>query len=47
METLIIRKKMKDFLDVDKRGKKKRIRKYKEYFFNLEFEILDIMDAMV
>tara|TARA_B110000438_G_scaffold277494_1_gene300173 strand:+ start:795 stop:1523 length:729 start_codon:yes stop_codon:yes gene_type:complete len=42
---IIIRKKMKDFLDIDKRGKKNRIRKYKEYFFNLEFEILDIMDA--
>ena len=41
---LIIRKKMKDFVDINKSGRKNRIRKYKEYFFNLEFEILDIMD---
>ena len=42
---IIIRKKMKDFLDIDKNGRKNRIRKYKEYFFDKEFEIIDIMDS--
>jgi len=42
---IIIRKKMKDFLDVDKNGRKNRIRKYKEYFYDKEFEIIDIMDS--
>ena len=41
---LILRKKNKDFIDVNKEGSIKRIRKYQEYFFNKEIEILDIMD---
>ena len=41
---LILRKKNEDFVDVDKNGNKKRIRKYIEYFFNKEIEVLDIMD---
>ena len=41
---LIIRKKEEDFIDIVKNGKTKRIRKYKEYFFNNEIEVLDIMD---
>ena len=41
---LIFRKKEEDFIDVTKNGNTKRIRKYKEYLFNNEFEVLDIMD---
>ena len=41
---IIVRKKMKDFVDRDKNSSSKRSRKYKEYFDDLTFEILDIMD---
>ena len=41
---LIIRKKNEDFVDVNKKGDKKRVRKYLEYFFEKEVEVLDIMD---
>ena len=41
---LILRKKSEDFIDVNKSGEKKRIRKYLEYFFEKEVEVLDIMD---
>ena len=41
---LIIRKKSEDFIDVDKKGSTKRIRKYQEYFQNKEIEVLDIID---
>ena len=40
----IIRKKMKDFIDNDKNTLTKRARKYKEYFDDLTFDVLDIMD---
>lgn len=40
----VIRKKMKDFIDRDKKSLTKRARKYKEYFDNLNFDVLDIMD---
>ena len=43
-DTLILRKKLKDFIDTDKNSSLKRVRKYKEYFFNKEIEVLDIMD---
>ena len=43
-ENIIIRKKESDFYDNDKNSSVKRIRKYKEYFDEVEFEILDIMD---
>ena len=43
-ENIIIRKKQNDFYDNDKNSSIKRIRKYKEYFDEIEFEILDIMD---
>ena len=43
-DNLILRKKLKDFIDTDKNSSIKRIRKYKEYFFNKEIEVLDIMD---
>jgi signal peptidase I len=35
---------MKDFIDVSKDGSLQRIRKYKEYFYDNEIEIIDIMD---
>tara|TARA_B110000116_G_C16795569_1_gene566453 strand:+ start:2370 stop:3098 length:729 start_codon:yes stop_codon:yes gene_type:complete len=41
---LILRKKNEDFIDIDKKGKKKRIRKYKEFFYNNEIETIDLMD---
>ena len=40
----VIRKKMKDFIDRDKKSLTNRARKYKEYFDNLNFDVLDIMD---
>ena len=43
-DNLILRKKLKDFIDTDKNSSIKRIRKYKEYFFNKEIEVLDITD---
>ena len=43
-ENLILRKKTKDFLDVNREGNLKRIRQYKEYFIDIEFNILDIYD---
>ena len=43
-DNLIIRKKLNDFIDTDKNSSIKRIRKYKEYFFNKEIEVLDITD---
>ena len=41
---LILRKKNENFIDIDKKGKKKRIRKYKEFFYNNEIETIDLMD---
>ena len=43
-DSIILRKKMNDFLDNDKKSSMKRVRKYKEYHEDLNFEILDIMD---
>ena len=43
-DDLIIKKKVDDFIDINKQGHNKRIRKYKEYFFNNEIEVLDITD---
>ncbi len=40
----IIRKKMPDFIDKDENTIHLRARKYKEFFFNLEFEVLDLID---
>ena len=40
----IYRKKLDDFIDTDFNVKNKRVRKYKEFFFNLEVDILDITD---
>ena len=41
---LIIRKKNQDFIDIGKNFKKTRIRSYTEFFYDLEIEVLDIMD---
>ena len=43
-ENKIMRKKLNDFFDNDKRALIKRIRKYKEYHENLTIDVLDIMD---
>jgi len=40
----IERKKINDFIDNDKNISIKRIRKYKEYFYDLEIEVLDLTD---
>ena len=42
--TKIIREKTDDFIDIDKNGNLKKIRKYKEYFKNIDFEVLDLVD---
>jgi len=41
---LIVRKKINDFVDINKQGNTKRLRKYKEYFYDLEIEVLDLID---
>ena len=43
-DRIIIRKKDKDFIDVNKNNNTKRIRKYTEFFYENEVEVLDIMD---
>ena len=43
-ENLILRKKIKDFLDINREGNLKRIRQYREYFKSIEFNVLDIND---
>ena len=40
----ILRKKLNDFIDTDKKTSNKRVRMYNEYFFNKEINILDITD---
>ncbi len=42
--TEIYKKKLKDFIDNDKNASIKRVRKYKEFFFNKEINVLDITD---
>ncbi len=41
---LIIRQKINDFIDNDFNASIKRIRRYKEFFFDKEIEVLDITD---
>ena len=43
-ETVIIKQRVADFIDTDEQTKQKRVRKYKEYFFNNEIEVLDLLD---
>ena len=42
--SFIVRKKMNDFVDNDKKASMKRVRKYKEFHNQLTYEVLDIMD---
>ena len=44
---LIVRKKINDFIDINKQGNTKRVRKYKEYFYDLEIEVLDLTDNSI
>jgi len=41
---IILRQKIEDFIDIAKDNSKKRIRKYNEFFFDIEVEVLDIAD---
>jgi len=41
---IILRKKMKDFIDRDNKSTIKRVRKYKEYLDDITFDVLDIFD---
>ena len=43
-ENQILRKRIDDFIDNDKNIKNKRVRRYKELFFNKEIEVLDLVD---
>ena len=43
-ESEILRKKLNDFIDTDNNTSIKRVRMYKEYFFNKEINVLDITD---
>jgi len=43
-DSFIVRKKMNDFVDNDKKASIKRVRKYKEFHNQLTYEVLDIMD---
>ena len=43
-ENLVLRKKENDFLDIQKNGNSIRVRQYREYFYNDEIMVLDIMD---
>tara|TARA_Y100000590_G_scaffold469187_1_gene655421 strand:- start:1143 stop:1871 length:729 start_codon:yes stop_codon:yes gene_type:complete len=43
-DNLIYKKKLNDFIDKDNNVSIKRVRKYREYFFDKEIEILDITD---
>ena len=36
-----------DFIDIDKNGNNKRIRKYKEYFYDIEIDVLDLTDNSI
>ena len=43
-DNIIERKKIKDFYDINNVGKISRIRQYTEFFFDMEFDVLDITD---
>ena len=42
---LILRKKINDFIDIDRNYKSSRIRQYKEYYQDFEVNILDLIDG--
>ncbi len=44
---IILRKKIKDFIDTDKNAQSKRVRKYREFFYNREIEVLDLYDNSI
>ncbi len=41
----IFKKKINDFIDIDKSGNSLRVRQYTEYFSNIEINVLDITDS--
>mgnify|MGYP002849676197 CR=1 FL=1 len=41
---MVLRKKIDDFVDINKNGKKTRIRQYEELFYDLEIKVLDLTD---
>ena len=43
----ILRKKTKNFIDNDKNSISKVVRKYKEYFYDIEIEVLDLFDNAI
>ena len=43
----IFRKKLSDFIDKDNNSNNKRVRRYKEYLFNHEIEVLDLFDNSI
>tara|TARA_A100001011_G_C14310397_1_gene845267 strand:- start:2055 stop:2783 length:729 start_codon:yes stop_codon:yes gene_type:complete len=43
-KSLISRKRTDDFIDNDNKSNHKRVRKYTEFFFNKEIEVLDLFD---
>ena len=43
-DNIIVKEKIKDFLDVKKDGNIERIRMYKEFFYDMEINVLDITD---
>ena len=46
-DTIIYKQKIKDFIDNDKNVITKRVRRYKEFLFNKEIEILDLVDGSI
>ena len=43
-DNIIFKEKIEDFIDINKSGNKKRKRQYKEHFFDLKINILDLLD---
>ena len=43
-DSIIFKEKIEDFIDINKSGNKKRKRQYKEHFFDLKINILDLLD---
>ncbi len=46
-DSIISKQKMKDFIDNDDNVTSRRVRRYKEYFFNKEIEVLDLIDNSI
>ena len=43
-DNIIFKERIEDFIDINKSGNKKRKRQYKEYFFDLKINTLDLLD---